>query len=100
MTYLCLIHLDEKKLYALPPDEMAALTDEALDYDEVLRASGHYITSDALQPVETATTIRDGPFAETKEQLGGFMLIEGTPGLRRGAADPIVDALVTAGPDR
>ena len=60
-------------------------TEESLDYDEALRRSGHLLAAQALQPVETATTIRvrngklsttDGPFAETKEQLGGFVLIE------------------------
>jgi hypothetical protein len=65
--------------------EMQALIDSALDYDEQIRRSGHYIVSDALQPARTARTIRvrggritttDGPFAETKEQLGGFPLIE------------------------
>ena len=62
-----------------------ALGAEALDYDDALRRSAHYIVSNALQPVRTATTVRvvhdkvlvtDGPFAETKEQLGGFILIE------------------------
>src|SRR5215813_12324326 len=85
MKYLCLVYVEEKKLEALSKDEMDALVDESLDYDEVLRKSGHYLASDALQPVRTATTIRihdrkpfitDGPFAETREQLGGFILIE------------------------
>src|SRR5262249_141914 len=67
--------------------EVQACIDESLDYDDALRKSGHYVASDALQPVQTATTIRirdgkvfttDGPFAETKEQLGGFYLIEAT----------------------
>jgi hypothetical protein len=85
LKYLCLIYLDEQALNALSREELDALVSEALDYDEALRRSGHYITSNALQSVHTATTIRtrhgristtDGPFAETKEQLGGFMLIE------------------------
>ena len=85
MKYLCLVYIEEKKLEALSKGELDALIDESLDYDEVLRNSGHYLASDALQPVQTATTIRihngkvfttDGPFAETKEQLGGFILIE------------------------
>ena len=84
MKYLCLVYIDEKNLDALSKSELDALIDESLAYDEVLRKSGHYIASDALQPVQTATTIRirngkafttDGPFAETKEQLGGFFLI-------------------------
>jgi hypothetical protein len=85
MKYLCLVYVDEKNRDALPKHELNACIDESLDYDEVLKKSGHYIASDALQSVETATTIRiqngkpfttDGPFAETKEQLGGFYLIE------------------------
>lgn len=84
MKYLCLVYLEEKKLYALSKSEAQVLTRESLAYDDVLRKSGHYVVSDALQPVETATTVRvkngkvlltDGPFAETKEQLGGFILI-------------------------
>jgi hypothetical protein len=85
MKFLCLVYYDERQLEALSQAEYDALVDEALAYREVLRKSGHYIVSDGLQSVETATTIRiragrvsatDGPFAETKEQLGGFMLIE------------------------
>ena len=85
MKYLCVVYIDERKLEALSESEMQALVDEALDYDEVLRRSGHYIVSDALQSVDTARTVHvrndkvfttDGPFAETKEQLGGFILIE------------------------
>jgi len=85
MKYLCLVYIDEQKHDALPQSEVQACIDESLDYDDVLRKSGHYMASDALQPGQTATTIRirdgkvfttDGPFAETKEQLGGFYLIE------------------------
>ena len=85
MRYLCLVYYDEKKLAALTQAELDALIEEALAYDDELRKGGHYIASDALQPVSTATTLRvhkskvsltDGPFAETKEQLGGFILIE------------------------
>ena len=85
MKYLCLVYYAEKKLDALSEAEYDALIDEVLAYREVLRQSGHYITSDGLESVRTATTLRirggrvsatDGPFAETKEQLGGFMLIE------------------------
>ena len=79
------VYIEEKKLDALSTRERDALIDESLDYDEVLRKSGHYVAADALQSVQAATTIRirngkafttDGPFAETKEQLGGFILIE------------------------
>jgi hypothetical protein len=85
VKYLCLVYLDERKLDALPERELQALIDESLDYDDVLRRGGHYVASDALQPVQTARSVRvrdgkvtttDGPFAETKEQLGGFILIE------------------------
>jgi hypothetical protein len=85
VRYLCLVYIDEKTLDALPKAEMEALVDESLDYDDVLKASGHYVASNALQSVQTATTVRvrngkvsttDGPFAETKEQLGGFILLE------------------------
>ena len=71
--------------YASSRDEAEALAAEARDYVEELRRGGHYVASDALQSVRTATTLRtsngrltttDGPFAETKEQLGGFILIE------------------------
>ncbi|MCI0403817.1 MAG: YciI family protein [Acidobacteria bacterium] len=84
MKYLCLVYLEEKKLNALSKSESEVLLEESLAYDDVLRKSGHYVVSDALQPVQTATTVRvqkdkvivtDGPFAETKEQLGGFILI-------------------------
>lgn len=85
MKYLCLVHIDENVMAAMSPGDDAALTTEALDYDDELRRSGHYIMSNALQPVRTATIVRvrnhklsttDGPFVETKEQLGGFILIE------------------------
>ena len=85
MKYVCLVYVEETKLDALSKSELEALVDESLDYDDVLRRSGHYIVSDALQSVQTATTVRvrsgkvvttDGPFAEPKEQLGGFFLIE------------------------
>jgi hypothetical protein len=72
MKYLCLIYYEEQKLDALSKRELDALIDEALAYDEVLRKSGDYVVSDALQSVQTATTVRirdgkvsvtDGPFA-------------------------------------
>lgn len=85
MRYLCLMYYDERKHAALSREEAEALQREARDYVEELRRGGHYIASDALQSVRTATTLKvangrlttiDGPFAETKEQLGGFILIE------------------------
>ncbi|MGH8590964.1 MAG: YciI family protein [Gammaproteobacteria bacterium] len=85
MRYLCLVYGDEKKLDALSKSEFDALVGEHLAYDEELQKSGHFIVAEALQPAEAATTVRvqngrlsttDGPFAETKEQLGGFFLID------------------------
>jgi hypothetical protein len=85
MRFMFMIHHDEDHLDALPDAEMKALVDGALDYSDDLRRKGHLIVSDALQRSRTARTIRvqgtrvattDGPFAETKEQLGGFFLIE------------------------
>jgi hypothetical protein len=87
MKYVCLVYLDEKKLEALSEEEFDILVSDSLDYDDELRRSGHFIEAQALQSVQTATTVRrrngklsttDGPFAETKEQLGGFILIEAT----------------------
>ncbi len=78
MKYLCLVYMEEKLLEAIPDSDCLA-------YDESIRATGHCLASEALQPVHTATTVRvregrvnitDGPFAETKEQLAGFYLIE------------------------
>jgi hypothetical protein len=85
MKFLFMIFHDEGTLDALPKEEMQTLVDSALDYTEEIRQSGHYIVSNALQRSRSARTIRvrggkatitDGPFAETKELLGGFFLIE------------------------
>lgn len=85
MKYLCLVYFEPKTLETLTPGEDAALTRESLAYDEELERRGQLILAHALQPVTSATTIRvrhgnlsatDGPFAETKEILGGFILIE------------------------
>lgn len=84
MKYLCLIYDEEKTLGAMPKSESDAFMGEYFAFTEGIRKSGHYIGGEALQPVQTATTVRirngkvsttDGPFAETKEQLGGFYLI-------------------------
>jgi hypothetical protein len=78
MKYLCLVYLDEKRLNELPDADCVA-------YDAAIRESGHCLASEALQSVHTATTVQvrdgrvsitDGPFAETKEQLTGFYMIE------------------------
>ena len=84
MRYLCLIYDDEKKLGAMPKGESDAFMGEYFSFTEGIKKTGHYIGGEALQPVQTATTVRvragkvsttDGPFAETKEQLGGYYLI-------------------------
>lgn len=78
MKYLCLVYLEEGKLHAVPDRECQHCGDG-------LRESGVLVAAEALQPVDTATTVRvrngktvvtDGPFAETKEQLAGFYLVE------------------------
>jgi hypothetical protein len=84
MKYLCLIYDDEQKLAAMPKPESDAFMGEYFTFTEAIKQSGHYLGGEALQPIHTATTVRirngkmsttDGPFAETKEQLGGFYLI-------------------------
>ena len=78
MKYLCLVYLEQQKLHAVADSECMTCGDG-------FRKSGLLIAAEALEPVETATTVRvrngktsvtDGPFAETKEQLAGFYLIE------------------------
>ena len=85
MKYLCTVFFDEKKLSALSKKESDALTAESLAYNEVLEKNGQFIVAQALQPVRAARTVRikrgklsvmDGPFAETKEQIGGFIMID------------------------
>ena len=85
MKYLCLAYEEEKRLNDLSRDEWDDLRRETLAYVEVLRKNGHLILTNALQSARTAATLRvrsgklsviDGPYAETKEQLGGFFLIE------------------------
>jgi hypothetical protein len=85
MQYLCLIYDDEKAWERLPPGESARIIGEFQDYTESVRKSGHYLGGNALAPTHTATTVRirqgklattDGPFAETKEQLGGYFLLK------------------------
>jgi len=85
MKYLCLVYHEEAVIDALPKSEFDTIVSDTIAYRDELRRSGHYIASDALEYVQAATTIRvrngkvsitDGPFAETKEQLGGFYIIE------------------------
>jgi hypothetical protein len=85
MTFMFTIYHDETVMDAMPEQERQALVDSAIEYAEEIRRSGHFIASNALQRTSTARTIRVhpgrvsttvGPFAETKEQLGGFFVIE------------------------
>ena len=85
MKYLCIVYADEGAFDDMSEREMAALDEESLANDEELRRSGHLILAQALQPAAAATTVRvrngrmsatDGPFAETTEQVGGFVFIE------------------------
>jgi hypothetical protein len=114
MRYLCLVYADEQALNVLPQPEVDALIDETLAVNEALAASGQLVLAEALEQVEAATTVRvrnrrlsatDGPFAETHEQLGGFVLIEARdlneaiqvagrlPGARVGSVEvrPVID---------
>jgi hypothetical protein len=85
LNYLCMVHVDEGMMRALTPEQDREVTRKSLAYDEELKASGHYIAANALQGPETATIVRvrngkvsmhDGPHVETKEHLGGFILID------------------------
>jgi len=87
MKYLCLIYDEEKRLGGVSKAEMETMMGEYTAFTEGIRKSGQYVAGEPLQPVQTATTVRvrngkvsttDGPFAETKEQLGGFYVIDAT----------------------
>jgi hypothetical protein len=87
MRYLCLIYDDETKMNAARATNGDALMKEYGAFTEGIKKNGKYVAGEALHPVSSATTIRvrngktsttDGPFAETKEQLGGFYLIDAT----------------------
>ena len=85
MKFLCLAYEEEQKLNVLTPSEWEALRSETLAYVDELRRTGRLVATAALESVRSATTVRvrdgktsatDGPFAETKETLGGIFLIE------------------------
>lgn len=85
MRYLCLIYEDEKIWERMQEAESKAIYGEYYAFTEEIKESGHYVGGNPLQPTSTATTVRvrngklsttDGPFAETREQLGGYYLIE------------------------
>lgn len=85
MKYLCLIYEEESPFAEMPAARWAALRQAVLDYVEALRANGRLVDAQPLQSATTAATVRvrdgrrfvtDGPFAETKEQIGGYFIIE------------------------
>ena len=85
MKYLCLAYYDEAKFAALPKPEVDAIVSQCPRHDEALRRSGHLIVQASLGPTSASMTVRprngrvsitDGPFAETKEQVGGFFIID------------------------
>jgi hypothetical protein len=85
MKYLCLIYDEEAKMVTMSETDANAFMGEYFAFTNDIKKSGHYVGGEALKPVNTATTVRmrngkmsttDGPFAETKEQLGGYYLIE------------------------
>lgn len=85
MKYICLGYFDEKQWEHLSPEEQNAMMDECFTYDDQLRKNGHFVGGEALQSASNATTLRwkngkvsvtDGPYSETKEQLGGILVLE------------------------
>ena len=85
MKYVCLVYGEEKDLHAMTPQRLAKLDADSMAYDRSLDQQGKLIVAQALQSVKTSKTVRrrqgkrlitDGPFAETKEQLLGFVMIE------------------------
>ena len=108
MKYVCLIYNDERLWTTLSPEDGKKLNEEYGAYTQSIRTSGHYLSGEPLDPTQSASTVRvrngkisttDGLFAETKEQLGGYYLIEATdlndaiqvaariPGARTGAIE-------------
>lgn len=85
MKYMCLVYVEEAILNGLSKSDRQSLSDESLAYYDELQKKGQCLAASPLHPVETAATVRvrngkasttDGPFAETKEQLGGFFLLD------------------------
>ena len=116
MQYLCLVYADEARVAGMTQREVDTLIDETVANNEELAASGQLVLAQALEQIEAAMTVRvrngrlsvtDGPFAETNEQLGGFVLVEARdlneaiqiagriPGARIGSIEvrPVIDLL-------
>ena len=119
MKYLCLIYDEEETIATMPKSQLDALMGEYRSFSESIRKSGNYLNGSQLAPARTASTVRirngkisvtDGPFAETKEQLGGYYLIEAAdlnealqiasriPSARMGSIEvrPIIESQPTA----
>ena len=87
MKYICLGYINEKEWGSATEAEQQAMMDECFAYDDELKNNGHFVGGEGLQGSQNATTLRwrngnvsvtDGPFAETKEQIGGIMILEAT----------------------
>ena len=85
MKYICLGYIEPNKFETMSESEQKAMLDECFSYDELLKKNGHFAGGEALQGPNTAMTLRwnngkalvtDGPYAETKEQLGGILILE------------------------
>ena len=85
MKYICLGYIEPNKFETMSESERNAMVDECFAYDEVLRKNGHFAGGEGLQGPQTATTLRwkdgkvsitDGPYAETREQIGGILVLE------------------------
>ena len=85
MKYICLGYIDPKKWETMAESERNSFVDGCFAYDDVLRKNGHFAGGEALQPPQNAATLRyqndkvsvtDGPYTETKEQLGGILILE------------------------
>src|SRR6266567_3486864 len=85
MKYICLGYIEPNKFESMSESERNAMVDECFTYDDLLRKNGHFAGGEALQGPSSATTLRwkngkvsitDGPYAETKEQLGGILILE------------------------
>lgn len=122
MKYVCLGFIDESAFAAIPQEEALRMMEECFAYDDVLRRGGHFLGGEALDSARNAVTLRmkegavevtDGPYAETKETLGGILLLEARdlnhaislmskhPGVKVGPfeirpADEAINALIAA----
>ena len=85
MKYICLGYIEPNKFETMSETDRNAMVDECFNYDDKLRKNGHFAGGEALQAPQTAKTLRwkngkvsvtDGPYAETKEQIGGILVLE------------------------